>query len=113
MSTIGSRIRFARESLGITQEQLGKNCGTTKQTIFKYENDIVTNIPMDRIEAIAACLRTTPSYLLGWSDKNEKSPDQMELTEGELAFIKLLRRVPAEDRPIVIEKILSALDKQV
>ena len=36
----------------------------------------------------------------------------MELTEGEIAFIRLLRRVPAEDKPIVIEKILSALDKQ-
>jgi hypothetical protein len=34
----------------------------------------------------------------------------MELTEGEVAFIRLLRRLPAEDKPIVIEKILSALD---
>ena len=43
--------------------------------------------------------------------ENGNSPDLM-LTEGEKALIKLLRRVPAEDQPIVIEKILSALDNQ-
>ena len=41
--------------------------------------------------------------------KNGKSPDLI-LTEGEKALIKLLRRVPAAEQPIVIEKILSALD---
>ena len=41
-----------------------------------------------------------------------KAPDQLVLTEGEKALIKLLRRVPAADQPIVIEKILSALDNQ-
>ncbi len=44
--------------------------------------------------------------------ENGKSPDQLILTEGEKAFIKLLRRVPAAEQPIVIEKILSALDNQ-
>ena len=43
--------------------------------------------------------------------KNGNSPD-LVLTEGEKALIKLLRRVPAADQPIVIEKILSALDNQ-
>lgn len=44
--------------------------------------------------------------------KNGSSPDQLTLTEGEKALIKLLRRVPAAEQPIVIEKILSALDNQ-
>ena len=68
MDTIGYRIRCARERIDMTQEQLGKLCGTTKQTIFKYENDIVTNIPMDRIESIASALNVSPIYLMGWSD---------------------------------------------
>ena len=42
--------------------------------------------------------------------KNGKSPDQLILTEGEKALIKLLRRAPAEEKSIVIEKILTALD---
>lgn len=44
--------------------------------------------------------------------KNGKTPDQLILTEGEKALIKLLRRVPAAEQPIVIEKILSALDNE-
>ena len=44
--------------------------------------------------------------------ENGKAPDQLMLTEGEKALIKLLRRVPAEEKSIVIDKILSALDNQ-
>ena len=44
--------------------------------------------------------------------ENGNAPDQLVLTEGEKAFIKLLRRVPAAEQPIVIEKILSALDNR-
>ena len=49
MNNIGQKIKERRELLKITQEELGKACGTTKQTIFKYESGIVTNIPMDRL----------------------------------------------------------------
>ena len=51
-------------------------------------------------------------YVSKWVEKyaeNGSSPDLI-LTEGEKALIKLLRRVPAEEQPIVIEKILIALD---
>ena len=41
--------------------------------------------------------------------ENGNSPD-LVLTEGEKALIKLLRRVPAAEQSIVIEKILTALD---
>lgn len=45
--------------------------------------------------------------------EHKKSPsDEWQLTEWEKAFVKLLRRVPAADQPIVLEKILSALDNQ-
>lgn len=52
--------------------------------------------------------------LNGNSEKEHKkiSPDGLQLTEGEKALIKLLRRVPVAEQPIVIEKILSALDNQ-
>ena len=44
--------------------------------------------------------------------KNGNSPSELQLTEGEKALIKLLRRVPVAEQPIVLEKILSALDNQ-
>ena len=42
--------------------------------------------------------------------ENGNSPSELQLTEGEKALIKLLRRIPAAEQPIVIEKILTALD---
>ena len=109
--TIGQRIRAARERRDMTLDEVAQRCNTTKQTIFKYENEIVTNIPYDKIVLLSEALDVSPSYLFGWEEK-ENSPDELQLTEGEKALIKLLRRVPAADQPIVIEKILSALDNQ-
>lgn len=89
MDSIGSRIKTAREKSGISQEQLGKMCNTTKQTIFKYESGIVTNIPMDRIETIARALCVDPCYLMGWErcqratptppPANDLTPDEADL----------------------------------
>lgn len=44
--TIGERIKAAREAKGMSQEDLGKSFGATKQTIYKYETGIITNIPL-------------------------------------------------------------------
>lgn len=66
---IGEKIRAAREQLGLTQEELGARCGTSKQTIFKYENGIITNIPLDRLELMAEVLEVDPAYLTGWGNR--------------------------------------------
>ena len=65
--TLGDRIRTAREALKMTQGELGALCGTTKQTIFKYETGVVTNIPLDRLEELSGKLGVTPAYLVGWT----------------------------------------------
>lgn len=64
--TIGERIREARTAKGLTQEQLAEQVHVTKQAVYKYETGIVTNIPLDKLESIAACLGVAPSYLAGW-----------------------------------------------
>ena len=64
----GHRIKHLREKLGMTQTELGDAVGTTKQTIYKYETGVVTNIPLDRLGRIADALETTPGYLMGWTD---------------------------------------------
>ena len=64
--TIGERIREARTAKGLTQEQLAEQVHVTKQAVYKYETGIVTNIPLDKLESIAACLGVAPGYLAGW-----------------------------------------------
>ena len=48
--TVGERIKSSRIAKGATQEELAKVLGTTKQTIYKYENNIVKReLPCDFI----------------------------------------------------------------
>lgn len=66
--TKGQRIKLKREELNIKQTELAEKVHISKQTLYKYENDIITNIPSNKLEEIAAALDTTPDYLMGWQD---------------------------------------------
>ena len=65
--TKGKRIRSLRMQRGFRQEQLARIIGVSKQTMYKYEFDIVTNIPSDKIEALAEVLEVSPAYIMGWT----------------------------------------------
>ena len=75
--TKGEKIKYAREAAGMTQEELGRACGTTKQTIYKYENDIVSNIPLDRLESIAKAVGVSAAYIMGW-DSGKATEDILQ-----------------------------------
>ena len=62
--TLGERIRSLRKARGMTQQELADKLHTTKQTIGKYEQGIVTNLPLSRISELAQALSTTPAYLI-------------------------------------------------
>lgn len=88
---IGDRIKALRESADITQEALANKIGTTKQTVYKYENNIITNIPSDKIELLSQALETTPAYLMGWADDIQTIAahhDEEEWTQEELDEIE-------------------------
>ena len=109
--SIGLRIKDAREKQNMTLDDVAKRCRTTRQTIFKYENGIVTNIPYDKIELLAAALNVTPSYLFGW-EENKKAPDELQLTEGEKMLLDLFNRVPEDQQQLVLQMIRAALGSQ-
>ena len=64
---IANRLKTLRKSKKITQDELAAALGTSKQTIHRYENGIITKIPPEKVEKLAAALGTTPSELMGWS----------------------------------------------
>ena len=67
MDTIGKRIKDARKKVGLSQVDLAEKIGVSKQTLYKYENDIITNIPSNYIEEIAKNTGVSPAYIMGWS----------------------------------------------
>ena len=109
--TIGQRIKMVRENKNMTLEEVAKKCNTTKQTIFKYENEIVTNIPYEKILLLAKALGITPAYLMGWDEK-ENSSDERQLTEGEKMLLELFNRIPEDQQHLVLQMIRAALGSQ-
>lgn len=71
--TVGERIKLARENKNLSQTDLASACKVSKQTLYKYENNIITNIPSDKIEAIANYLSISPAYLMGWDNSNNEN----------------------------------------
>lgn len=65
---VGNRIKQLREQNAISQTELAAKIGVSKQTLYKYENNIITNIPSDKIELLAQFLDTTPAYIMGWQE---------------------------------------------
>lgn len=69
---IGDRIKKLRKENKLTLEDLASKVNTTAQTIYKYENGVITNIPSDKIELLAMYLNSTPSYLMGWEPQDNR-----------------------------------------
>ncbi|MCI8348704.1 MAG: helix-turn-helix transcriptional regulator [Firmicutes bacterium] len=90
---VGDRIKELRRQHNLTQDELAMRMGTTKQTIHKYENNIVTNIPSDKIEQLAKIFDVTPSYIMGWEEEPKVHTiaahhDDYDFTEEELEEIE-------------------------
>lgn len=68
--TKGERIRARRKELGLTLEAVAAATDTSKQTIQRYENGVIENIPDARLEALAKALATTPAQLMGWAEES-------------------------------------------
>ena len=70
---LGEKIKFLRKSKRMSLEQLAELIGTSRQTVHRYENGVISNIPHDKIEALARALDVSPASLMGWDNKNEIS----------------------------------------
>lgn len=68
-TTQGQRIYDLRIRKRYTQEYLAEQLGTTKQAIYKYEKDIVQNIPEGKMIRLAQLLGCSVEYLKGHSDE--------------------------------------------
>lgn len=105
---IGKRIKELRISKGLRLSVLADRCGLFKQTLYKYENDITTNVPSDKIELIAKELNTSPSYLMGWTDN--PSPFEEKSREEKIEEIHdLLNKLTPDQQDRVVDLIRSLI----
>lgn len=70
--TIGAKIAALRQQHQMTREVLAEKIDTRPQTIYKYEKDIIKNIPRDKIESICKVFKIEPWDLLNWAPPKSK-----------------------------------------
>lgn len=87
--TKGERIKKLRELRGMSQVELAEKINVGKQNLYKYENDIITNIPSDKIELIAEVLNSTPAYIMGWEDAPSKLPLNIIQHDNNTEYVKV------------------------
>ena len=79
--SVGERIKALRLKRGMKQTSLADVAGLQKQTLYKYEQGVITNIPLRTIEALAKALNVSPAYLVGWDDDEEQVKNEVKANE--------------------------------
>ena len=65
--SIGSNIKKYRLEAGMTLDEVAQKVGISRQTMSRYETGVISNIPSDKLEAIARVLGINPSLLMEWA----------------------------------------------
>ena len=77
----GDRIKNLRIQNKMTLEEVGERIGVSKQTLYKYENNIITNIPSDKIEGLTQIFNVSPALIMGWNDTSKEYYKDPEVSE--------------------------------
>lgn len=93
--TLGEKVKLKREELNLSQEELAEKMNyKSKTSIHKIEVGI-TDLPLSKVKELAAVLKTTPAYLMGWEDKKEEKENNIfsQLTDEELAKLEKFKNM--------------------
>lgn len=86
---LSEKIKKLRKERGMTLEQVGNIVGVGRSTVRKWENGSIANMRRDKIAKLAEALGTTPSYLMGWEEKENTQDDNISnklIWESEFAY---------------------------
>lgn len=111
--SLKENIKSKRLENNLTLEDVAKFIGVSKQTVQKYESGVISNIPSDKVEAMAECFSTTPSYLMGWDEAEDKNAIMDTILKyakeiDEKSMLELLKRfnkLSDEDRNLALQMI--------
>ena len=98
---IGEKIRSARISKGMTQEELGKLLGVQKSAVAKYESGRVINIKRSTLKKISDILEIRPSELISTEEMQKKND----------ALTDIVVRLRTDDKFSTAVDKLSQLDE--
>ena len=86
---MSEKIKNLRSERNLTLEQVGDFVGVGKSTVRKWEQGMIKNMRRDKISKLAQALQTTPAYLMGWDEgeqKNSAAPKNDARPEGAIPY---------------------------
>lgn len=102
--TIGTKIRYHRKALGLTQTEFGERLGVKKNAVSKWECGRVEDIPGSKVKQIAELFSVPLSYLIDDSidDSPAPQPSEAELDEK---LVKILTQLKPDEVSRVLDFI--------
>ena len=114
MTSLGNKTVLAKNltyyvnKSGRTQKELSEMVGVATSTLNDWMKG--KKYPrIDKIELLANYFGILKSDLIEDKDKNDISPGEMRLTEGEKQMLELFKLIPEDQQPLVLEMIRAAL----
>jgi transcriptional regulator with XRE-family HTH domain len=74
MTTIGERVKTAREQRGIHQAELARRLGCSVNALSMLEKNAITDPRASRIIGVAEALGVSADYLLGLREDAQPAP---------------------------------------
>lgn len=105
---MAQKIKYHREKLGMTLEELGNKVGVGKSTVRKWETGMIANMRRDKISKIADALEVSPSYLMGWVDNPD--PDYPNTKLGKIEEISSQVKLETSQQEEKDKYIAEAID---
>lgn len=95
----------------MSQDELARKLGyKSRSSINKIERD-ASGLPQNKIRSIAYALDTTPAYIMGWTDDDEKKPTADDgFSEKKKALIEFAQSVPEDKAELILKVIRSIVE---
>jgi len=103
--TTGERMKHRRKELGLSAEYVADKLGVSPSTIYRYENGDIEKQPGDILEPLAKILKTTPSFLMGWSEGFASQPVLDEVGRARAQVVADIADMDAEELALLLRNI--------
>lgn len=113
-SNCSKRITYALSTRNMKQSELCRRTGIPKSAMSQYISGAFEP-KQDRIFLIARALNVSEAWLMGYDvpmERENSSPNEPKLTEGEKTLLELFRLVPEDQQDLVLQMIRAALGSQ-
>lgn len=105
---LGSLLRQKRKEKGLTLEQVGNAIGVSKNTVSKYERNMIANMGNQKRLALAKLLDIPPALFIEAVDSIETQSEQITAREFQFEVKELLSKtnnISEQEKALLVQTL--------